>query len=257
MKYPYLLLLGLTFSFFLIMPPLETAAGGEGNYTYLWGGFSTSLGGRSPAQVHNAARAARDLEAAIIMPGDTFSFNGRVGSRDRGKGYEPAPMINESGYLEEIPGGGICQLATTIYNAALYAGLVVMERHPHSRAVFYAPAGRDATISTWRKDLKLRNPHPVPVMLRINISDGRMTAAFWSIEKKPFLVELRSDCYTLSPETVAGKTAGSAGGRSQAGGKGFSVVLRRFLKKGGKVEEQILSRDFYPPPTRILAGDGQ
>ncbi len=245
----------LIFSLFLVLLPLEAAAGGEGNYTFLWGGFSTSLGGRSAAQVHNAARAARDLEGVIIPPGDTFSFNGHVGSRDRDKGYELAPMISETGYLEEIPGGGICQLATTIYNAALYAGLDVAERHPHSRAVFYAPPGRDATISTWRKDLKLRNPHAGPVMLRILISDGRMTAAFWSIEKKPFQVEILSDSTLLKPETVAGKTARRAGRRSQAGGKGFSVVLRRLLKKDDKVEEQILSRDFYPPPTRILAGE--
>jgi vancomycin resistance protein VanW len=243
------------FILFLILLPFKAAGGCVGNYTYLWGGFSTSLSGRSPAQIHNAARAARDLEEVIIPPGGGFSFNDHVGSRDGKKGYELAPMINEKGYLKDIPGGGICQLATTIYNAALYAGLEIVERHPHSRAVFYVPPGRDATIATWRKDLKLRNPHMVPVMLRIIITEARMTAVFWSIERKPFQVEIRTDSTPVKPETVAAGSAGLAGVCSQAGGKGFSVVTRRLISKDGKVEDRILSRDFYPPPTRILAGE--
>jgi hypothetical protein len=101
--------------------PLKTAIGAEGGYKYLWGGFSTSLIGRSPAQMQNAGRAALDIDGIIIPPGGVFSFNKLVGGRDREKGYMRAPMIDGSGYLQDIPGGGICQLATTIYNAALYA----------------------------------------------------------------------------------------------------------------------------------------
>jgi vancomycin resistance protein VanW len=242
------------FTLFIFLLLFKTADGSDGNYTFLWGGFSTSLRGRSAAQTHNTARAARDLEGAIIPPGGTFSFNDHVGSRDRDKGYVFAPMINKSGNLEDTPGGGICQLATTIYNAALYAGLKIVERHPHSRAVFYVPPGRDATIATWRKDLKLRNPFTVPVMLRISITDARLTAGFWSIENKPFQVEIRSDCLSIKPETVGARSVRLADVHSQNGGMGFSVVTRRLIRMDNRVEEQILSRDFYPPPTRILAG---
>lgn len=242
--------------FILILSALSIAQGADGGYRSLWGGFSTSLAGRSAMQIHNSGRAARDLDGIIIPAGGTFSFNEHVGSRDSGKGYVQAPMINDFGYLQDITGGGICQLATTIYNAALYAGLEIVERHPHSRAVSYVPPGRDATIASWRKDLKLRNPFKTPLVLRIIIKDQRLTASFWSTENKPFMVELHTDSIPLEPATATAESAGMAGIRAQTGGKGFSVITRRTVRTGALVREQTLSRDFYPPPSRILEGDG-
>jgi hypothetical protein len=84
------------------------------SYSHLWGGFSTSLVNRSPEQCGNAGRAALDLNGSIVSPGAVFSFNDTVGARDTMKGYRPAPIINDRGGLDDIPGGGICQLATTI-----------------------------------------------------------------------------------------------------------------------------------------------
>jgi vancomycin resistance protein VanW len=243
--------------FFFTLYPFMTAKGGEGGYNYLWSGFSTTLLGRSPEQINNAGRAALDLDGTIIPPGCVFSFNKLVGARDGEKGYARAPMIDDSGYLQEIPGGGICQLATTIYNAALYAGLEIVERHPHSRAVSYVPPGRDATIATWRKDLKLRNPHRLPLVLRIVMKDRRMTASFWSTENKQFEVEILTENILLEPATAATASAGSDCRGGQPGGKGFSAITRRSVRMGGQVKEQTLSRDFYPPPSRILEGDGQ
>jgi vancomycin resistance protein YoaR len=235
---------------------LNNSEGAEGGYRFLWSGFSTSLAGRSPMQIHNAGRAARDLDGIIIPPGRTFSFNEHVGSRDGGKGYVRAPMINDLGYLQDIPGGGICQLATTIFNAALYAGLEIVERHPHSRAVSYVPPGRDATIATWRKDLKLRNPHKAPLVLRIRMEDQRVTASFWSTEDKTFQVEIHSDSIPLEPATATAESAGMTGLRGQTGGKGFSVITTRTVRTRGQVREQIISRDFYPPPSIILKDVG-
>ncbi|MDD2335046.1 MAG: VanW family protein, partial [Geobacteraceae bacterium] len=164
----------LSLFFFLFLS--SSSAGDCGTfYNHLWGGFSTSLVNRSPEQRGNADRAAMDLNGIIIFPGAVFSFNDNVGARDSMKGYRPAPIINDQGGLSDIPGGGICQLATTIYNAALEAGLEIVERHPHSRSVSYVPPGRDATILTWRKDLKLRNPHSYPLLLRVVVAENRLT----------------------------------------------------------------------------------
>jgi vancomycin resistance protein VanW len=230
-------------------------AGAGALYDRLWGGFSTPVAGRSVEQLHNAGRAANDLNGTIIAPGGIFSFNELVGGRESGKGYTRAPVITDRGDLQDAPGGGICQLATTIYNAALYSGLDVVERHPHSRLVTYVPAGRDATIATWRKDLKLRNPHQVPLMLRIVFVGGRLTASFWSVEDKNFQVQLHTDSIPLDPETAVIKSAGRDGLRLQRGGKGVSVITRRSFRKGDVVTEKIISEDIYPPPSRILAGD--
>ncbi len=229
----------------------------EGGYRFLWSGFSTSLAGRSANQVHNAGRAARDIDGIIIPSGGTFSFNDHVGSRDSGKGYERAPMINDLGYLQDIPGGGICQLATTIYNAALYAGLEIVERHAHSRAVSYVPPGRDATIASWRKDLKLRNPHNAPLVLRIRIEKHRMTASFWSTEDKTFQVEIYSDSIPLEPSTATAESAGKSVPGEQKGGKGFSAITTRIVRTGGRERQETISRDYYPPPSNILKGEGR
>lgn len=234
---------------------LAVAMGGavraEEPYQQRWSGFATSLVGRSGEQRGNAVRAGAALDGAVIPPGGIFSFNDLVGARDRSKGYGAAPMIDPQGLLQDVPGGGVCQLAGTVYNAALLAGLEVVERHPHSRPVATLPPGRDATIASWRKDLKLRNPHPVPLRLTVAALGDRLTASFWGHRAKEFTVAITTDTIPVAPETVAG--SGHTGPR-QAGKPGYSVVTHRILTRGETVTDQVISTDFYPPATRILEG---
>jgi vancomycin resistance protein VanW len=237
--------------FFLFLSSASAADFGT-SYSHLWGGFSTSLVSRSPLQCGNAGRAALDLSGIIVSPGAVFSFNDNVGARDTMKGYRPAPIINDQGGLSDLPGGGICQLATTIYNAALEAGLEIVERHPHSRSVSYVPPGRDATILTWRKDLKLRNPHSFPLLLRVEVTENRLTAGFWSLVDKPFQVRVLTDIIAVDPQAVSSRSVGQSGAVIQSGGQGFSVVTRRRVVRDGRATEDVLSRDFYPPPSRIV-----
>lgn len=238
----------------LLIHPVAALA--DAPYPCLWGGFATALENRSPEQRANVVRASLDLDGVLIPPGGDFSFNDHVGARDPMKGYRPAPIINDRGQLSDIAGGGICQLATTLYNAALEAGMVIVERHPHSRAVGYVPPGRDATILTWRKDLKLRNPHSVPLLLKVRVAGDRLTAGFWSVEEKRFRVTIHSDVIPLEPDTAVSGPGNRPGDEVQRGGRGFSVVTRRSVARAGSVTDEILSRDFYPAPSRILAGEG-
>lgn len=234
--------------FFCALCPSPSPA--DEAFSHIWSGFSTSLAGRSSEQRRNAALAGQALDGVIIPPGGVFSFNERVGARDRAKGFVPAPNLNASGVLEEAPGGGICQLASTIYNAGLLGGLEVVERHPHSRAVAHVPPGRDATIATWRKDLKLRNPFSRPLLLRISSDNNRLTVSLRSLGEKDFQVEIRSEQIPLEPDAVAGPAAGTG----QAGGRGFSTITRRITRKNGAETTELLSEDLYPAPTRIIAG---
>lgn len=227
-----------------------------GGYTHLWGGFSTPLTGRSTEQRHNAARAAADLNGVILPPGAVLSLNEVLGARLADKGYEVAPMVTEQGTLEDVTGGGICQIASTVYNAALEAGLEVVERHPHSRVVHYVPPGRDATIASWLKDLKLRNPHGVPLQLGMDVSGERLTAVFRGTWPKSFRVELKADTIPLEPEMAVASTDRGTMPR-QEGGRGYSVVTRRIIRSGDAVREEILSRDRYPAPTRLVGGGGR
>lgn len=236
----------------LMLIALSSSASAAETYSHLWSGFATPLGGRSPEQRRNVARAAAALNGTVIQPGRGFSFNEIVGARDSDKGYLTAPMIDTDGTLRDVPGGGICQLATTIYNAALLAGMQMVERHPHSRAVHYVPPGRDATIASWRKDLKFMNPHDVPLLLTVELSDGRLTVALRGAREKPFSVDLRSDSVSLEPETAV-ISGGRDGMKAQRGAEGYAVITRRITNRNGIVIEELLSEDNYPPPSRLIA----
>lgn len=233
----------------LLICLLFSAAWGETPFSHIWSGFSTSLANRSEEQIHNATIAGQALDGTLIPPGGTLSFNERVGARDRSKGFLPAPHLTVEGRLEDTPGGGICQLASTIYNAGLLAGLEVVERHPHSRPVRHVPPGRDATISSWRKDLKLRNPFPHPLLLRIDSRNGRLTASFRSVVAREFQVEIRTSQVPIEPETVAARAAGPG----QPGGSGFSTRTWRVIRAHGVESSELLSQDLYPAASRIIA----
>lgn len=232
---------------------LSATAWGENPFGHLWSGFSTTLANRSPEQRHNAAIAGRQLDGIIIPPGGTLSFNDRVGARGREKGFLPAPHLTADGTLDDTPGGGICQLASTLYNAGLLAGLEVVERHPHSRTVAHVPPGRDATISSWRKDLKLRNPFPHPLLLRVDSTNDRLTASFRSPVAREFQVEIASRQVPLEPETVARRR----GAAEQPGATGFSTRTWRIIRRDGVETTELLSEDCYPAPSRIVAGGGE
>lgn len=247
----FMTICALTLMLLLFSAP---ARGGDA-YPHLWSGFSTSLAGRSAEQRHNAAQAGEALNGMVIQPGQTFRFNGVVGARDSSKGYSKAPMIDTDGSLRDVHGGGVCQLATTLYNAALLAGMAIVERHPHSRAVKYVPPGRDATIISWRKDLKFRNPHDVPLLLRVRTEDERLTVSFHAPAEKPFSVEIRGESIPLEPEAMVLTGKGRAGGAGQRGGRGFTAVTRRITTRNGVASEELLSEDIYPPPSRLIAGE--
>jgi len=234
--------------FFNILPNLVSA---DDNFPHLWSGFSTSLVNRSAEQRHNASVAGKIINETIIPPGGLFSFNDLVGARDPAKGFVAAPNLNALGILEEAPGGGICQLASTIYNTALLGGMEIMERHPHSRTVGHVPPGRDATISSWRKDLKLRNPFSHPLLLQVTSSRERLTVALRSTMPKDFQVKIISEQSELEPQTVAGR-----GTREQTGVRGFTTQTRRITTNKDNETIEIVSEDVYPAPSSII-GDGK
>ena len=132
--------------------------------------YATTLYG-SPARVNNIRLAAARINYQLVLPGETFSFWGVVGEPTYAQGYQDAPIIVGQEFVPGI-GGGICQVSSTLYNAALKAGLEVIERHGHSRPVDYVPPGRDATVFFDSLDFKFRNDADGPLIVRAGISNG-------------------------------------------------------------------------------------
>lgn len=133
------------------------------------GSYTTSILDKDPDRVKNIQLASEKMNMKKIGPGEVFSFNAVVGQRTEAKGYEEAPIIKQTKdgpKKEESTGGGVCQLSTTLYNAAQKAGLEIVERHLHSKDIGYVPKGQDATVSYGTVDFKFKNNRSHPIMIR-------------------------------------------------------------------------------------------
>ncbi|MEW6081322.1 MAG: VanW family protein [Bacillota bacterium] len=136
--------------------------------------FSTWVGG-SEERARNVALAASILGHTLVLPGEVFSFNEALGPATLERGFLSAPVMLED-ELVMGPGGGVCQVSSTLYNAALQAGLTVRERHPHTQRVGYVPEGRDAAVARGYKDLKIQNPGPYPVVFMLEVTGRNLRA---------------------------------------------------------------------------------
>lgn len=125
----------------------------------------------SGGRYNNIQLASKSCNNTIVWPGKVFSFNDVVGPRTPERGYAIAPVIGGSDF-----GGGVCQVSTTVYNAALKAGLPIVERYGHSRPVPYVAAGRDATVSYNAADMKFRNDRPYPIIVKAGVERGKIYA---------------------------------------------------------------------------------
>jgi len=110
----------------------------------------------------------------MLAPGDVYDFDKQIGPRTAARGYKLAPGIVGPGKLEDVYGGGICQVSTTVFNAAFFAGLKITERRNHSIYIDHYPKGRDATVSDVSPNLRFVNDTPNYVLIR-GSSDGVVT----------------------------------------------------------------------------------
>jgi hypothetical protein len=197
--------------------------------------FATTLIGSTPARTVNIRLACAALDGQVIAPGEELSFNLVVGPRTAERGYQDAPVI-----LREVRdvqrGGGICQVASTMFAAALLAGLTPIERHRHSSPVDYTALGEDATIAWGAKDLRLRNDGADPVRLRAELIGRSLSIRFEGVQP----LEDRYELETAERELPAASADG-------AGTPGREIELYRVRHVAdGTVERELILRDLYP-----------
>jgi vancomycin resistance protein YoaR len=131
-------------------------------------------------RVRNIHLIADMLRGTVIAPGQTFSVNSAVGPRTTEKGFVAAPVIGEDNKFESSPGGGISQFATTLFNAAFFAGLEIPEYQMHTLYISRYPFGREATLSYPRPDLKVRNSSPYGILVWPTYTGGSITVNLYS-----------------------------------------------------------------------------
>jgi vancomycin resistance protein YoaR len=147
-----------------LLPKIPTSALANVDSSIVLSEYETDFAKRGGPRVKNIARAARYLDGTLLAPGEVWSFNRTVGPRTLERGFVDAPVIVQD-ELEPGVGGGVCQVATTLFAAGVLGGLDVVRRRSHSRPSGYAPLGLDATVIDGEVDLQLRNPYPVPIIV--------------------------------------------------------------------------------------------
>lgn len=139
----------------------------------------------------NLKIASKKINGTIIQPGETFDFNKVVGSRTSSKGYKKAHVFTGDDGVAMGLAGGICQVASTAFNAALLANVQIVERHQHSQRVSYVPLGRDAAISGNAQNFKWKNNTKYAIKVGMTVKGGKITCTFYTCQKaKPKKVNL-------------------------------------------------------------------
>jgi len=159
------------------LPQLSSADVQSMGLASLGSQFTTYFDPSNPGRATNIALAAKLVDGTIVQPGEVFSLNATMGPRSVNRGFDFAPVIAGDGVLRQGVGGGICQYATTLFNAVFFAGLPVVERHAHGLLIAHYPMGRDATVSWGGPDLKFRNDTPKAVMIRSWVEGDALTVA--------------------------------------------------------------------------------
>jgi vancomycin resistance protein YoaR len=211
--------------------------------------FTTYFDPRNATRAGNIALAAKLVDGSIVAPGQTFSLNAAMGPRTANRGFDYAPVIAADGVLRQGVGGGICQYATTLFNAVFFAGLPVVERHAHSLYISHYPVGRDATVAWGSLDFKFKNDTSRTLLIRswveadaLNVAivgkTGRKatftTGAFYNIRKP---AHAKSD-----PRVIYDADLGPGVVRWENGVDGRSVRVERTVRSA---EGSLLFRDTF------------
>jgi vancomycin resistance protein YoaR len=196
-------------------------------------------------RVTNIQRAAQLLDGTVILPGKAFSLNRALGKRTVEKGFVAAPQIFD-GRLEDAVGGGISQVATTLYNAAFFAGVKLVAHQAHQFYISRYPMGREATVSWGGPELIFRNNWPAAILMKVSASDSAITVRFYS-RKLGRRVETETGkpyAYT-SPRTIrtlnSSLPAGTTSTVQSAGESGFTVQYTRKVFRG----DELLANERY------------
>ncbi len=216
--------------------------------------FSTTIENHQ-SRIENIQLAAKTLDQTIIAPGEVISFNSIVGPRTAEKGYRQAPIITRTG-VEQGLGGGVCQLATTLYNSALLSGLGIVERAPHSISVSYVEEGYDATVAYDSIDLQLANNHKHPVLISVDIIEDKLIVRVLGNAGDQQDISLESRDYkTIAPAVTIKTDYSLPYGTSkevQAGFAGSEVKVYRLIKSENGDREEYISHSVYPSINQVI-----
>jgi len=218
--------------------------------------FSTKYDASNINRSTNLEIAARKINGTVLMPGEVFSYNKVVGKRTVEEGYKDAKIYADGGVVDGLA-GGICQISSTLYNAAVMANLEIVERRNHSYPTSYLPAGKDATVVYGVLDLKFKNTRKYPIKITSSVKNGVASFTVHGIkEENEYEV-------TLLPVTTATIPHGTqtipdpslpAGQQvvKQSGHAGYRVTTYIQKTCNGQTTKEVFTNDTYQPMATII-----
>ena len=210
-----------------LKPNVTTNMIGMEAFPNLLSTFSTRYPASNRDRTTNLRLAAGKVNGTVVLPGQTFSYNSVVGERTIAAGYKEAAVYQDGQVVQGL-GGGICQISTTLYNAALYANLDIVERRNHQFVPSYVGAGRDATVVYGSQDFKFKNNRNYAIKITCSVEGGVATFNIYGLKED-------SDCDVTISSSVTSRGANS-----------FTSATYKTLRRNGQVvSSTTVSRDTY------------
>lgn len=188
------------------------------SYLYKWIESTTPIPDRGTSEIRanriwNLQLAAQRIHCLDIAPQKIFSFSDRVGDPTQANGFREAPVFVRGQVLTDV-GGGLCLIATNVFNTFLYAGCEILERHCHSIDAYgesrFYKLGQDAAVANGYKDLIVRNHSSIPLQLRLQVleKEGEVESSLWGAAPKPWQINVDSQIikqlYAPNPQYLSG-----------------------------------------------------
>ncbi len=209
--------------------------------------YSTSAAGRK----HNVGFAASLINGTVLMPGETFSYNAEIGPVTLRAGFKNAGVIIGD-KIEDGVGGGLCQVSSTLYQAALHSNMGIEQRRNHSMAVAYLKPGMDAVVYGPYLDLKFKNNYPNPVYIQAYGDNNNLSVSIYGHQAdlggysykvfsettsvlQPTIKKVEDNTLFVGEEVVEKKPV-----------TGYtSKTYRQTIKDGKVVKTEVISQDSY------------
>jgi len=226
----------------------ELVATGESNFS-----------GSPRNRIHNIYQGAAIFNGVIIKPNEVFSFNKILGEVSSKTGFLPEMVIKEDKTIPEY-GGGICQVSTTLYRAALLAGFPILERTPHAyRVVYYEPAGLDATVYLPKPDLVFKNDTSSYILIQTAIEGTKLFFRLYGTKTREVKIEgPQLSNITSPPPPLYEETDLLGSGEEKqvetAHNGATAVVWRKIYQDGNLVKEESFTSYYSPWRAKILVG---
>ena len=219
----------------------------------------TNASSSSSNRLKNIERAIELINGYCLKPGETFSFNDVVGQRTVDRGFRKATAYSGGDVTEEV-GGGICQVSTTLFNAAVKADLEIVERHNHSLTVGYVDKGKDATVNWKSQDLKFKNTSGDDIYICCFLSDdkrvrfglfGRLlengeTITVEGVVKETIKYETK---YVPSAFLAPGQTEVSSPGKNGYKAEAYKI---RWDAAGNEISKELLCKSYYKAKDEVI-----